>query len=151
MPVCFCEMSTFWSFVSIYRNKRALWSKSKTWNELKSGRWTYFGWCPPPFETAWQKSDSYTFPYHQWEPIWSSQLMRKWQVMSSLLHLKLPEHRVISAVQCGQWEPIWNSQLIRKYQCIYKHIDTKGRWTPIQNCQSTEWTLCCSMWPMRAH
>ena len=24
-----------WSFVSIYRNERALWSKSKTWNKLK--------------------------------------------------------------------------------------------------------------------
>ena len=38
----------------------------------------------PPFETAWWKSDSYVFPYHQWEPIWNSHLTRKWQVMSSL-------------------------------------------------------------------
>ena len=26
----------------------------------------------PPFETAWQKSDSYAFPYCQWEPIRNS-------------------------------------------------------------------------------
>ena len=36
-----------WSFISIYRNERALLSKSKTWNEIKSGRQTYFGQCPP--------------------------------------------------------------------------------------------------------
>ena len=36
----------------LIRKERALWSKSKTWNELKFGRWTYFGWCPPPMKTC---------------------------------------------------------------------------------------------------
>ena len=59
--------------VSIYRNERALWSKSKTWNELT------FSDLPPGGRT-----DGPSLP-------------------------------------------------------------------PIQNCQSTEWTLHCSMLPMRAH
>ena len=95
-----------------------------------------------PFETAWWKSDSYLFPYHQWEPIWNSQLIRKYQYIYKHRDTKgrwIPLFKTARAqsdlctVQCGQWEPIWNSQLIkniRKYQWIYKHRDTKGRWTP---------------------
>ena len=94
-----------WSFVSIYRNKRALSSKSKTWNELKSGRRTYFGQCPLPFQTAWQKTDSYTFPYRQWEPIRNGQLIRKYK--------KIPV----------QWQ-------IDRYIETNTQLDTIGRWTP---------------------
>ena len=51
----------------------------------------------PPNETASENNLTLCqYPYHQWEPIWNSHLMRNWQVMSSLPHLKLPEHRVIS-------------------------------------------------------
>ena len=97
--------SSSWSFISIYRNERALLSKRKTWNELKSGRWTYFSWCPPPFETAWWKTDSYTFPYHQWEPIWNGQFIRKYK--------KIPV----------QWQ-------IDRYIETNTQLDTISRWTP---------------------
>ena len=56
------------------------------------------------------------------------------------------------AFQCWQWETIQNSQLIRKYKKmsgwpqVNLTIDP-----PVQNCQRTEWTLHCSMSPMRGH
>ena len=143
--------SVCWSFVSIYRNKRALWSKSKTWNELKSGRRTYFGQCPPPplppFETAWQKSDSYVFPYHQGEPIWNSHLMRNWKVMSFLPPFETARAQSdLFTVQCGQWEPIWNSQLLRKYKeipvqwQIYRYLVVKnGNFTFLLTSSGQEW------------
>ena len=91
-------------------------ARAKTWNELKSGRQTYFGQCPP---------------------IWSC-LMKKWQLCISIPSMRTHSKQSIDekvtgdvlpppfeharaqsdlfAVQCGQWEPIWNSQLIRKYK-----------------------------------
>ena len=53
---------SYWHLVGLsflIRNKRALWRKSKTWNnELKFGRWTYFGWCPPPHSKLPEKRAS---------------------------------------------------------------------------------------------
>ena len=59
----------------------------------------------PPFETAWWKTDSYMFPYHQWEPIWNGQLIRKYK--------KIPV----------QWQ-------INRYIETNTQLDTIGRWTP---------------------
>ena len=77
----------YWSFVSIYRNERALWSKSKTWNKLKSGRFRVnlpFD-PPPPFETARVLSNLYAFQYGQWAPIWNSQIIGRYK--------EIPVHR----------------------------------------------------------
>ena len=66
-----------WSFVSIYRNKRTLWSKSKTWNELKFSDLLPGGksdWLPP-FETARALSQLFAVQCRQWEPIWNGQLI----------------------------------------------------------------------------
>ena len=45
----------------------------------------------PPFETAWQKSDSYAFPYRQWEPIWNSQLIRKYKEIPVYIKIQIPK------------------------------------------------------------
>ena len=53
---------SYWHLVGLsflIRNKRALWRKSKTWNiELKFGRWTYFGCCPPPMWNCQRKEQA---------------------------------------------------------------------------------------------
>ena len=144
----------------MYYEKTFCEAKHETASELKFGRRTYFGWCPPPplppplpsppFKTAWQKSDSYAFPYHQWEPIRNRQLIRKYQYIYKDIDTKgwcppppLPSTPLETSWRKSdsytfpyhQWEPIRNSQLIRKYKKIpvYKDIDTKCRWTPPVN------------------
>ena len=107
-----------WSFVSIYRNERALLSKSKIWQ-------TNLLWpMSPPFETPWQKTDSYMFPYHQWKPIQNGQLIRKYK--------KIPV----------QWQ-------IDRYIETNTQLDTIGRWTPQSSKQrflpyhyTNYWTYC---------
>ena len=49
----------------------------------------------PLHETAREKSELFAYLYRQWEPIQNSQLLRKWQVMSSP-HTKLPEKKASS-------------------------------------------------------
>ena len=53
--------------------------------------------------------------------------------------------------QCDQWEPIRNSQLIGKYKDVSFTQVKLMIYPPVRNCQTTEWTLHFSMWPMRAH
>ena len=113
----------------------------------------------PPFKTARALSELFAVQCHQWEHIRNSQLIGIYKEipvqinwwLSPLPIIPLPPFETARAlsqlftVQCHQWEPIQNSQLIG--------IDKEGNIPPppIQNCQRTEWTLCCSMWPMRAH
>ena len=55
------------------------------------------------------------------------------------------------AFQCGPWEPIQNSQLIGRYkEMSVWHQVILMIYPPIQNCQSSKWTLCFSIWSMRA-
>ena len=86
----------------------------------------------------------------------------------------LPDILVGSSIRSSCFTKTKN---IRKYKCIYKDTDTKGRWTPLvntvraqsdlftvqychwdskadgpppgQHCQSTEWSLHCSMLSLR--
>ena len=54
--------------------------------------------------------------------------------------------------QCSQWEPIQNSQIIGRYkEMSVWHQVHLTIYPPIWNCQSSEWTLCFSMWSMRAN
>ena len=75
-----------WSFVSIYRNERALWSKSKTWNELTFSDLPQGGKTDgpslPPFKTASPLSELFAVQCHQWEPIQNSQVIRKYKEIS---------------------------------------------------------------------
>ena len=101
-----------------------------------------------PFETARALSQLFTVQCHQREPIQNSQLIRLYKEGNIPLspHSKTARAlRQLFTVQCHQWEPIQNSHLIR----IYKEGNIPP--PPIWNCQRTEWTLCCSMWSMRAH
>ena len=82
----------------------------------------------------------------QWEPIQNGQLIRIYKEISPLPPFETA--RALSqlfTVQCCQWEPIRNGQLIRIYKeipvQIYKHTDTKDRYTPHQTCQAREWTF----------
>ena len=55
------------------------------------------------FETARAQSELFAFQCSQWELIWNSQLIGRYQEMSP-------------GESYGQWELIWNSQLIWKYK-----------------------------------
>ena len=89
---------------------------------------------PPPFETAWQESDSYAFSYHQWEPIRNSQLIRKYKEIPVYIRIQIPKADGPPPFETAwwesdsytfsyrQWEPIRNSQLIRKYKEIPVYI-----------------------------
>ena len=70
--------------------------------------------------------------YSQWELIWNSQIIGRYEEMSP-------------GESYSQSELIWNSQLIGRYKQM-----SPGE-SYIWNCQSSEWTLCFSMWSMRAH
>ena len=86
--------------------------------------------------------------YSQWELIWNSQLIGRYQEMSHQVNLTFETGRPQSelfAFQCSQWELIWNSQLIGRYKEM-----SPGE-SYIWNCQSTEWTLRFSMQSMSAH
>ena len=137
---------------------------------------------PPllPFETAWWKSDSYVFPYHQWEPIqksfdekvtgdvlppkWNCQ----WKWSNSVCIHTINENPFETVIwrESDRWcpPPKWNYQW-KWSNSVHIHTINENpfetviwwetdRWcppSPIWNCQSTEWSLCCSMWSMRAH
>ena len=101
----------------------------------------------PPFKTARALSQLFAVQCHQWEPVRNGQLIRIYKE-GNIPSPPFETARALSrlfTVQCHQWEPIWNGQLIR----IYKEGNIPP--SPIWNCQSTEWTLHFSMWPMRAH
>ena len=123
------------------------WAHLNIW-ELKSGRQTYFGQCPPP-----------PLP-----PIWNC-LMKKWQLRVSIPSMRTHSKQsfdekvtgdVLPPKQNYQWK--WSNSV-----CIHTINENPfetviwwetDRWcppSPIWNCQSTEWSLCCSMWSMRAH
>ena len=117
----------YWHLVGLsflIRNKRALWRKSKTWNnELKFGRWTYCSWCPPPIPNCQRK---------EWALCISIPSMRahsKQSIDKKMTGDVLPPHKTarekskLFAYIYRQWEPIWNGQLIRKYKEIPVHIE----------------------------
>ena len=67
-----------------FQCERALWSKSKTWNELKFSDLPLGGvnlMDPPlpPFKTAKEQSELFAFQCDQWEPIQNSQLIGKYK------------------------------------------------------------------------
>ena len=108
-------LSVFFFLSFICNTKRPSVKQSMKWQVSSNfGRWTYFGWCPPPplplppFETAWQKSDSYAFAYHQWEPIWNHQLIRKYQY-------------IYKDIDTKGWcpPPIWNCLMKKWHLHIY--------------------------------
>ena len=107
-----------WSFISIYRNERALWSKSKTWNELK------FSDLPPR-----GKSDP---------PMWNCQ-RTEWTLYFSMwpmrAHSKQSTNRKISGKVC---EARAKLEMSSNFQ-IYPQGGKSD--PPIWNCQRTEWTL----------
>ena len=122
------------------------------------GRWS------PPFETAWQESDSYAFSYCQWEPIRNSQLIRKYKEIPVYIRITDTKGKTIPpietgralselyAFQCCQWEPIRNSQLKRKYKEIPVYIRIqipKADGPPLvetARALSDLYTLQCSQW-----
>ena len=81
----------------------------------------------------------------------SFRLKGRWTLQSTL-----SEHRVISSLfnvviqTQRQVDPpvnIIRAQL--SLHCSMLSLRLKGRWTPLQHCQSTEWSLHCSMLPLR--
>ena len=124
-----CSLFCLIGLSFLYRNERALWSKTQTRNELKFGRQTFLGQCPPPMWN-WQ--------WKEWTLCWSIPSMRphsKWSTykkipMNSIvigLYKQIdwqmdPQFKTASerselfADLCCQWDPIQNSKLIRKYQ-----------------------------------
>ena len=84
--------------------------------------------------------------YGQWELIWNSQLIGRYQEMSPDESYDIPPQfetgraqSELFAFQCSQWELIWNSQLIGRYKEM-----SPGK-SYIWNWVSSEWTLCFSM------
>ena len=122
----------------------------------------------PPFETARVLSELYAFQCSQWAPIWNSQIIGRYKEMSVWHQVNLQIYpppslppfktaRALSelyAFQCSQWVPIRNSQLIGRYKemSVWHQVNLQiYPPPPIQNCQSSEWTLRFSMQSMRAH
>ena len=108
------------------------------------------------FETARAQSELFAFQCGQWVPIRNSQIIGRYQEMSPGESYSQSEliwnsqligrYKEMSPGESyGQWELIWNSQVIRRYKEM-----SPGE-SYIWNWQSSEWTLCFSMWSMRAH
>ena len=97
---------------------------SKTWNnELKFGRWTYFGWCPPPIQNCQRKEQALCVS------IPSMRAHLKQSIDKKMTGDVLPpcktareKSKLFAYIYC-QWEPIQNGQLIRKYKEILVHIE----------------------------
>ena len=111
------------------------------------------------FETARAHSELFAFQCSQWELIWNSQLIGRYQEMSPgdikkchQVNLTCETARAQSelfAFLYGQWELIWNSQLIGRYQEMSP--GESYNIPPLCNWQSSEWALHFSMQSMRAH
>ena len=101
----------------------------------------------PPFKTARAESELFGVQWRKWEPIWNSQLIRKYKEIPVQIYKDTDTkgrwtppfdtaraESELFGVQWCKWEPIRNSQLIIKYKeipvQIYRDTDTKGRWTP---------------------
>ena len=108
------------------------------------------------FETARAENELFTFQYSKWLPIRNSQIIGRYQEMSPGESYSQSEliwnsqligrYKEMSTGEShGQWELIWNSQLIGRYKEM-----SPGE-SYIWNWQSSETTLCFSMWSMRAH
>ena len=75
------------------------------------------------FETARAQSELFAFQFSQWELIWNSQLIGRYQEMSPGESYNITPHfetgraqSELFTFQSGQWELIWNSQLIGRYK-----------------------------------
>ena len=76
---------------------------------------------PPGLKLARAQSDLFAFQCGQWELIWNSQLIGRYNEMSPGESEGIPPHfdtargqSELFTFQCSQWELIWNSQLDRK-------------------------------------
>ena len=89
---CSLYVVHYWSFVSIYRNERTLWSKSKTRNEFK------FSDGIPSDELPHQCKEMISWLTYGGQPIWNCQ-WKEWTLcwsMSSLrTHLKWSTYKKI--------------------------------------------------------
>ena len=88
----------------------------------------------PPFETPWQKTDSYMFPYHQWKPIQNGQLIRKYKKIPVQWQIDRYIETITQLDTIGRWPPSQASRdachTTTPTTGSIAHIDTKGRWTP---------------------
>ena len=111
---------------------------------------------PPQFETGRSQSEHFAFQCSQWELIWNSQLIGRYQEMSPGKSYSQSEliwnsqligrYKEMSPGEShGQWELIWNNQLIGRYKEMLPGESYISNW------QSSEWTLRFSMRSMRAH
>ena len=149
-----CVIASFLSqflfkFIGLHKVRRPYWWAHLNVQELKSGRWTYFGKCPPPPLPS---------PHLK---LLDKKVTATCSILSMTTHSKQSfDEKVTGDVLPPKWNCQWkwsNSVCIHTINenpfetVIWWETD---RWcppSPIWNCQSTEWSLCCSMWSMRAH
>ena len=112
-------LTSSWSFISYKKQKSSVKEEQnlKQWTQIWQMNILWL-MSSPPFKTAREKSELFAYLYHQWEPIWNSQLMRKWQVMFSPPRNFQTKEQALCIYIYHQWEPIRNSQLIRIYKKI---------------------------------
>ena len=121
----------YWNLVGLLfliRNERALWRKSKTWNELKYGNFKPT-WCPPPTWNCQRK---------EWALCLSSTIKNgnftfDWQVTS-----KLPEWSI------NEWPFETVNTLYKKYW--HRYIETSSQeWQFLSHVYRTlhiwEWSM----------
>ena len=107
----------------------------------------------PPFETAWQKTDSYTFPYHQWEPIWNGQLIRKYRNIPVQWQINRYIETNTQLDIIGRWTPPSQASrdachTITPTTGSIAHIDTKADGPPIETARALSelYALQCCQW-----
>ena len=98
---------------------------------------------PPQSYTARAESELFGVQWHKWEPIWNSQLIRKYK--------EIPVQIYRDTDTKGRWTPQSTLSEHRVISSLFNVvIETQRQMDPpCQHCQNTEWSLHCSMLSLR--